>query len=194
MRKLLVLAAAVLAAAVSLVPAVPAAPSGAAAAAPYCGLRWGSVPEQGLDHTTAPITDLRAGRHRCFDRLVVELDPVAHGQPGTSTAGYRVRYVRQVTEDGSGRPQPLAGGAFLSVVVHAPAHDAAGRPTYLPANRTRAVSVAGFSTFRQVAFLGTFEGQTTIGLGVRARLPFRVFVLSGPGHGSRLVVDVAHRW
>ena len=39
---------------------------------------------------------------------------------------------------------------------------------------------------------GSFEGQTTIGLGVRARLPFRVFVLAGPGSGSRLVVDVAH--
>jgi len=29
---------------------------------------------------------------------------------------------------------------------------------------------------------------------VRARLPFRVFVLAGPGNGSRLVIDVAHRW
>jgi hypothetical protein len=54
--------------------------------------------------------------------------------------------------------------------------------------------VIGFRTFRQVAFLGTFEGYTTIGLGVRARLPFRVFVLPGPGSGSRVVIDVAHRW
>jgi hypothetical protein len=29
---------------------------------------------------------------------------------------------------------------------------------------------------------------------VRARLPFRVFSLAGPGAGSRLVIDVAHRW
>jgi hypothetical protein len=35
---------------------------------------------------------------------------------------------------------------------------------------------------------------TKIGLGVRARLPFRVFALAGPGGGSRLVIDVAHRW
>lgn len=41
---------------------------------------------------------------------------------------------------------------------------------------------------------GTFEGYTSLGLGVRARLPFRVFALDGPGDGSRLVVDVAHRW
>ena len=38
------------------------------------------------------------------------------------------------------------------------------------------------------------RGQTTLGLGVRARLPFRAFVLAGPGDGSRLVVDVAHLW
>ena len=47
---------------------------------------------------------------------------------------------------------------------------------------------------RQVAWAGSFEGQTTIGLGVRARLPMRAFVLNGPGDGLRVVVDVAHRW
>jgi hypothetical protein len=29
---------------------------------------------------------------------------------------------------------------------------------------------------------------------VRARLPFRVFTLSGPGGGSRLVIDVYQHW
>ena len=56
------------------------------------------------------------------------------------------------------------------------------------------MNVTGFRTFGQVAFLGTHEAQTQIGLGVHARLPFRVFLLAGPGDGSRLVVDVAHRW
>jgi excinuclease UvrABC ATPase subunit len=42
--------------------------------------------------------------------------------------------------------------------------------------------------------IGRAEGQSTIGFGVRARLPFRVFVLQGPGAGSRFVIDVAHRW
>jgi hypothetical protein len=54
--------------------------------------------------------------------------------------------------------------------------------------------VTGYQTFLQVAGAGSFEGQTTIGLGVRARLPFRAFILTGPGDGSRLVVDVAHLW
>jgi hypothetical protein len=54
--------------------------------------------------------------------------------------------------------------------------------------------VSGYRTFRQVAYAGSFEGQTTIGVGVRARLPFRVFTLAGPGSNSRLVIDVAHHW
>jgi hypothetical protein len=33
-----------------------------------------------------------------------------------------------------------------------------------------------------------------IGLGVRARLPMRVFNLAGPGSRSRLVIDVTHHW
>ena len=163
-----------------------------AVAAPYCGITWGSLLKQDPAMTQAPITNLRAGRHECFDRLVVDLGARPAGAP-SQHAGYRVEYVSQVVEDGSGRPVPLAGGAFLSVVVHAPAHDLAGRPTYRPADPAHAVNVSGFSTFRQVAFAGTFEGSTTIGLGVRARLPFRVFLLSGPGSGSRLVIDVAHR-
>jgi hypothetical protein len=57
-------------------------------------------------------------------------------------------------------------------------------PTTLPTS-----SVTGYQTFRQVAWAGTHHGTTSIGLGVRARLPFRVFTLP-----DRIVVDVAHRW
>jgi hypothetical protein len=196
MRKLLITAAM----AVAAVTAVPlsAAEVGTAGAStastPYCGITWGSLTKSDPAMTTAPITNLRAGRHECFDRLVVDLGAPVAGTPAQH-AGYRVAYVSQVVQDGSGRPVPLAGGAFLSVVVHAPAYNVVtGSATYRPADPAHAVNVAGFSTFRQVAFAGSFEGYTTIGLGVRARLPFRVFLLAGPGTGSRLVVDVAHRW
>jgi hypothetical protein len=47
--------------------------------------------------------------------------------------------------------------------------------------------------------IGDLPGQApgsagALGLGVRARLPFRVFTLDGPGSMSRLVIDVAHHW
>ena len=63
-----------------------------------------------------------------------------------------------------------------------------------PVNVLTFPNVAGFSTFRQVAYGGSFERYTTIGLGIRARLPMRAFTLAGPGNGSRLVIDVAHHW
>jgi opacity protein-like surface antigen len=203
MKKLLMAAAMTVAAlsAAALAPAVSAgtaatanrAANQTASQAAYCGITWGSLAKQDRALTTAPITNLRAGRHQCFDRLVVDLGPRQVAGSG-QRAGYHVRYVSQVTQDGSGAPVPVAGGARLQVTVNAPAHDLSYRPTYRPANPARAVNVSGFSTFRQVAFAGTFEGYTTIGLGVRARLPFRVLLLAGPGSGSRLVIDVAHRW
>ena len=70
-------------------------------------------------------------------------------------------------------------------------------PTYTPANRTELVNVSGYRTFRQVAWAGSFEGISSIGLGVRARLPFRVLAVTGiPGstNGTRVVIDVAHAW
>jgi hypothetical protein len=183
MKRLMVLAAAAFVALGGLAVAP------AQAAAPYCGITWGSLPKSDPHLTGKPVTNLRAGRHECYDRLVVDL-----GGTGLGQVGWDVSYVPVVTQDGSGAPVPLAGGAFLQVGIHAPSYDESGHITYLPADRRHAVNVTGFTTFRQVASAGSFEGYTTVGLGVRARLPFRVFVLAGPGTGSRLVIDVAHRW
>jgi hypothetical protein len=147
---------------------------------------WGSLPKEstpvGLD---THLVDVRVGRHACFDRLVLDLD-------GPRT-GYRIAYVDEVVQGGSGNPVPVSGGAIISVVVSAPATDDAGQPT-IDGVAVDATNVSRFSTFRDIAWASSFEGQTTIGLGVRARLPFRVFALDGPGRGSRLVVDVAHSW
>lgn len=159
---------------------------GPPASAAYCGITWGSTAKAAPASSSAPITDVRSGRHECFDRLVID----ARGP----VSGYRVAYTGQVASPGSGAPIPLRGGARLSVTVLAPAYDDAGRPTYSPRHRTELVDVTGYSTFRQVALAGSFEGQTTFGLGVRSRLPVRVTVLPGPGDGSRVVIDVAHLW
>jgi hypothetical protein len=138
------------------------------------------------------INDVRAGRHACFDRLVVDL-----GGQDTSFDSYDVRYASVVGEEGSGAAMPVRGDADLQIVVRAPAYDGDYHPTFTPANRREVVNVAGYSTFRQLAWGGSYEGQTTMALGVRARLPFRVFTLQGTpqsDHGPRLVIDVAHRW
>ena len=171
--------------------AATALPS-AAQAAPYCGLAWGSQPEVSTGADTDMVMDVRSGRHACYDRLVVDL----LGQD-TTFGSYDVRYVPVVREDGSGRAVPVRGAADLQVTLTAPAHDGDGNATFDPDNRREVVAVGGYTTFRQVAWAGSYEGYTTLALGVRARLPFRVFVLPGVAQsdfGPRLVVDVAHRW
>lgn len=160
---------------------VLAAPS--AAAHPYCGQVWGSLAKSDPGMSAGQLTDVRAGRHACFDRLVLDVD-----EPLT---GWSVRYVKQVVMDGSGKAVPLRGGARLEVVARVGVNPT---DSFFVGSDGRLIDTTGYRTFRDVKWAGSFEGVTTIGLGVRARLPFRAFVLAGPGDGSRLVVDVGHRW
>lgn len=152
-----------------------------------CPTGWGSVAETRSGATTKSLTDVRTGRHACFDRMVVDV-PGA----GTRGLGYSVRYVSRLYQDGSGTAVPVGGGAVLEVRVAAPAYDpATGKPTYpvRAGQRLKDVDLTGYRTFRDARFVGSFEGDTQLGLGVRARLPFRVWVAT-----DRIVVDVAHNW
>jgi hypothetical protein len=175
MRKLVVAVAAV----AMLLMMVPAA----GATQGFCGLTWGSLPKEGGTLVRSQIYDVRFGQHPCYDRMVIDLRGDA--------PGYRVEYVPQVTQDGSGDVVPLSGGAKLQIVALAPMYDDDGQQTF---ECDLYGIVDGYRTFRDVKCAGSFEGQSTLGLGVRARLPFRAFVLDGPGDTSRLVIDVAHRW
>jgi hypothetical protein len=159
---------------------------GPASAASYCGLQWGSQAKSAPGMSTASVTNVRTGQQSCFDRMVVDVNgPVT---------GYTVQYVPEIIQDDTGYTIPVYGSARLQVVVNAPSYDSAGNVTYNPAAKAELANVAGYQTFRQVVYANSFEGSTSIGLGVRARLPFRAFTLDGPGSGSRLIVDVAHSW
>src|SRR3954469_17549293 len=161
-----------------------------AATAPYCGITWGSLPKAHSASDMDVIDDVRAGRHTCYDRLVVDL-----GGPGTTFGSYDVRYVPVVLSEGQGSPLPVRGDADLQIALKAPAYDQYGNPTFAPAHRDEVVDLAGYTTFRQLRWGGSFEGYTTMALGVRARLPFRVFTLPGTANeGPRMILDVAHRW
>lgn len=164
----------------------------ASAGRPYCGQTWGSLAKSaGVSRDTRfsyPVTDVRTGRHACFDRLVVD---VADRMTAVS-----VRYVDRVTTPG-GVPVRLPGDARLLVEVDDGIDPAApfysrGRPAG-DGTTYRVGNVSGFRTLREVRWLGNMH-PTQLGVGVRARVPFRVFVVNGPGGGSRLVVDVGHQW
>lgn len=157
-----------------------------AVAAPYCGITWGSLPKTAIDTSASEemITNIRTGRHDCFDRMVIDVT--------ASGTGYDVRYVPNVYADGSGQLIPLGGGAKLQIVAHAPSYNpSTGVPTYggVTGDPLPGVNLTGYQTFRDAKFAGSFEGQSTVGMGVRAQLPFRVMKLD-----NRVVIDVAHKW
>ena len=164
----------------------------ASAGRPYCGQVWGSQAKSaGVSRHTGlsyPVIDVRTGRHPCFDRLVVDVADRA--------TAVSVRYVDRVAAPGA-VPVRLVGSATLLVEVD---HgiDPAGRfySRLRPAGDDttyRVGDVSAFRTLREVRWLANMH-PTQFGVGVGARLPFRVFVLNSPAGGSRLVVDVGHRW
>jgi hypothetical protein len=158
------------------------------ATAPYCGITWGSLDKSGGGLRPAALLTTRTGQHDCYDRLVFEFDGPADG--------FNVGYRTEVYTEGEGAPLSgrTAGGALIAVHLLEPAYDQAGHVTYAHRPGDHVADVSGYRTLRDVVYGGTFEGYTTFALGVRARLPFRVFVLPGPGSHSRIVLDVAHRW
>jgi hypothetical protein len=173
----------------------PATREGSAARAPAACAevqRWGTGPRQQLVLSSAPLYLVRVGRHDCYERVVVDLN-------GPDAVGYAVRYVPVVREDGSGTPRPVAGKAALELVVGAPAlglDDQGHQPGNVlaepGADFFTAGQLAGWRSLREVRYAGSFEGQTTIAVGVRERVPFRVFtVLDARDQIRRVVLDVA---
>jgi hypothetical protein len=176
----------ILTAAAAILITVGAVPAASASAAPYCGISWGSLAKTAGPSTspTSYLTNIRTGQHDCYDRMVLDLN-------GTTAAGYDVRYVSNVYADASGQLIPLSGGAKLQIVLKAPAYNSSGTATYpgVTGQKLPGVNLTGYQTFRDAKFAGSFEGRTTIGLGVRAQLPFRVTTET-----NRVIIDVAHYW
>jgi hypothetical protein len=149
------------------VVSVLAVTAGPAAALPA----FGTAPVAGGLAPTS-VVEVTAGRHTGFDRVVLRsTGPIS---------SWDVRYVAQVTRDGSGEPVPLLGAADLQVVIHGT--DWTVHPSVQRDLRP------GFPALRQVTGAGEFEGTLTYGIGQQRKAGFRVFTLTGP---DRLVVDVA---
>jgi len=156
--------------------AVLGAAASAAAAAVVSLPPFTVAAKAGPRHGPAPavLEQVRVARHTGFDRVVFRFR--------SGTPAWSAGYVPRVVHDGSGKPVTLAGRAFLHVVFHGARIDraSAGGPDIARTPR--------FPTLVQLKEAGDFEGVVSFGLGLRRRVGFRGFHLSGPG---RLVVDVA---
>ena len=124
------------------------------------------------------VTDVRVARHEGFDRVVLEMD-------GKGTPGWRVEYVDEPQDDGSGNPVDVDGDAFLQVMISGSGYPMdTGVDEYAGPNLVEADG----GVVEEVLLRGVFEGYTQAFLGVDdERRPFRVFALEDP---VRVVVDV----
>lgn len=125
------------------------------------------------------VTDLRAGRHPDFDRVVLDL-----GGDGGGIPGYSLEYVdRPIHECGSGRAIQPVGNGWLQVRLDpAAAHTEAGRA--LLGSQPRDPDLPGILRIYRTC---DFEGVVELVLAVRSPEPFRAFHLDAP---RRIVVDV----
>jgi hypothetical protein len=167
-------------------PAPSAAPTPESHAPAVCGTGWGSVDETVAAMGPATVVAVRSTTEACADRVEFEVDGPA--------AGYTVSYVDAVVQDGSGDALPVPGGARLQVQLHHPAYNDAGQATLPNRAGDRLADVTGYPTVQAIVFAGSFEGYSSFGVGVRARLPYQVTIAPGPGRRSRIVLEVAHRW
>lgn len=129
--------------------------------------------------TDGGVTDVTPSAGDCFDTIVIRTDT-------DSDVGFNVRYVPQVTEDGSGRPVPLRGDAFLQVSVSAPVLDPQLTDTF------DFTADDQYRTLREIAFATSFEGVTTLGVGVDHTTPFAVESRRADDGTTDIVMYLAH--
>ena len=159
-----------------------------ATAARPCRVPGGSAPRsspEGARRGLHYLTDVRAGAHRCFDRVTFEVRPATD----QGSLGYRLAYESPpIRQDGSGKPVDVRGRAFL-VVRLAPVRDvdlsgSRPEPTYRGPDSVRP---RGGTRIVEVRHISSFEGTVKWAIGVDTRRSFRVATLDSP---TRLVVDV----
>lgn len=124
--------------------------------------------------TASRLVSVQASQGNGFDRVQFTFD--------RALPSWQVGYVRAV-QDGAGARLPLRGSAVLGVTFRpALAHDSGGDPSFEPQSIT-----PPYDSLRQVRLASDFEGRVRLGLGLRARMGFRVLEASDP---PRIMVDV----
>jgi hypothetical protein len=136
----------------------------------------------GEGETFLSVTDVRVAGHDRYDRVVFDLDGKGSGRPG-----WRVEYVDQATDDGSGHAVEVDSDAILRVSLSGTAIPTDSGVEGFTGER---IEPEGTDSVDEIVYRYWFEGYTTAFLGVdEGERPFRVFLLENP---TRVVVDVQH--
>lgn len=122
------------------------------------------------------ITDIRAGSHEGFDRVVFEFQ-------GSGTPGFHAGYTDQPRQQASGRELDVAGAQGLEIMIH-------GTPMGLggdnPLTHVGPVDAAA-GNVQGITSGGVFEADSQYIIGVDQVRPYSVTVLDNP---ARVVVDI----
>lgn len=162
----------------------PADPATEAAAGPPfpANTRPDTAEPTGEGETFLSVTDVRVGAHDGYDRVVFDLDGTGSGRPG-----WRVEYVDQASDDGSGHAVQVDGDAILRVSLSGTATPTDSGVEEFSGDR---IEPEDTGSVDEIVYRYWFEGYTTAFLGVdEGERPFRVFLLENP---TRVVVDVQH--
>jgi len=126
----------------------------------------------------AVLKNFRAARHKNYDRIVFEFQTA-------KMPGYKIEYVDDVRQCGSGNAVSLAGDAQLEITFSpAQAHNDKGRATVKKREQKFAYKI-----LKEAKITCDFEGDVTVALGVSAPNKYQVLELKNP---TRLAIDIKH--
>lgn len=164
-------------------PAPAGSVTEAAAGPPFpANTRPDTADPAGEGETFLSVTNVRVAEHGRYDRVVFDLDGTGSGAPG-----WRVEYVDQATDDGSGQTVEVDGDSILRVSLSGTAMPADSGVEEFSGDR---VEPEDTDAVEEIVYRHWFEGYTTAFLGVDDdERAFRVFLLENP---TRVVVDVRH--
>ncbi len=154
----------------------------AASCAPVATASASTTATPGTDVARPTLTGVTAATGPCGDRVIFQV-------AGASSVGYRIGYADQLLGIGSGLPIDVQGTRVLVINLEVPAYDDAGQATYDPKDPKNLVDVSALASVRQVAWAGSFEGHSLVGIGVDTVRPYSVTVV--PGQPTRVIVEIA---
>lgn len=135
------------------------------------------------------LSNVRIGRHECFDRIVFDVDTA-------DRVGFRAQYVPVAKNGATGNDVSVAGSAVLDVTVDAWAKKYAlglGGPDGAITNNDGIIfDSTDWKALRQVRFVMTYEGHTQFAVGVDSESPFEIYHLPREDGKMRVVIDIKH--
>lgn len=155
----------------------------AATAITGAGLLALTSPAHASQNTVPVVTNLRAGGHPGFDRVVIDYSAKSYGVKPTA----KVRWVHNAYQCGSGKKVSLPGDRILSITLTpAQAHTDEGAEAYAGPGRLSTANI-GLRTVKGVRMICDFEGYVSFAIGTTKAKGFRTGTLSNP---TRFYVDI----